>query len=108
MQKLQTIKSYEDAHELGSYIVEQMDVGQTVSFNAITLTKVDEFKIAVNGSEYNYQTGENVEKTMYGVELGEFIFFPERRRVNDALDVIESQLRDLEAAELFQRIADWQ
>jgi hypothetical protein len=82
-----------DAYEIAEEVVERMAVGQTVGANAVHLTKTEESYVTVEGSSYNYETGRRTVPRMTSCELAEFVFFPERKRINDALAVLEGQLR---------------
>jgi hypothetical protein len=108
---MQAIKSYEDAYQVAEEIIERMDEGQTIGLNAITLRKVNSYSVKVAGAEFTYAENQRYGREDHlegashftSVELGEFIFFPERKRVNDALPQVDRQLEEAERA-LFDRL----
>lgn len=105
---MQKIKSQEEAMTVAMEIAERMYAGDVVSGNSIRIEKLDSGKVRVSGSEYNFnQTDRKFHDTpteMHDVEVGLLIFWPERRRVNDALERVEEQLVAIER-ELFDRLA---
>ncbi len=117
---MQAIRSYEDAYEIAEQIIERMEEGQAIGLNAITLRKVSSYRVKVAGAEYTHEENQRYGREDHlessghftSVELGEFILFPERKRVNDALTsgVVERQLeqsRDMKETTKGEMMAEY-
>lgn len=77
---VKSIRSHDDAYALAKAIDNTLAEGESKSFNLITVTKRDIW-LYVTGQIYN----DGKETKFVPCELADFVLYPERKRVNDAL-----------------------
>jgi hypothetical protein len=88
---IEKIVSHHTAYIAALDLVSGMEIGDMVAPNAILIEKTDRYEVKISGSSYNYDTRQE-EVTMTTCEMADFVLYPERRRFNDALDVLNRLL----------------
>ena len=79
--RMPVIRSLATAYDTAEALIAALNIGDTISMNGMSITKIGDFLVwAEGGFEHYYHTSSH---TYTSCELGEFVFSPERKAMND-------------------------